>query len=241
MYKNVISLRDFYASRLGSLTQYHLGRKLLDMWPNVTGQRILGFGYATPYLTDFVETADRVIAAMPAQQGILHWPSESNNLVTLTDDDHLPFPDVFFDRIIVVHGMEFCGDTKDLLRGLWRVLADNGRLIIVTPNRRGVWSRVERTPFGSGHPYSAYQLTRLLQKNMFTPMGIEPALFFPPGQSRLLHSTVGMWENIGVRWCSQFSGVIVAEARKQIYAPTGTMIPVEKKKKRLGVTRPAEI
>ena len=31
-------------------------------------------GYATPYLIDFQERAQRVLAFMPAGQGVVHWP-----------------------------------------------------------------------------------------------------------------------------------------------------------------------
>ena len=46
-----------------------------------------------------------------------------------------------------------------LLREVWRVLAAGGRLLAVVPNRRGVWARIDTTPFGHGRPYSRSQIT----------------------------------------------------------------------------------
>ena len=52
---------------------------------------------------------------------------------------------------------------RELLREMWRVLAPNGRLLIVVPNRRGLWARVDTTPFGYGSPFSRSQLTKPAQ------------------------------------------------------------------------------
>ena len=59
---------------------------------------VLGLGYATPYLMPFREESQRIVSALPAPQGVLRWPREGPNLVTLTDEAELPFPDVSFDR-----------------------------------------------------------------------------------------------------------------------------------------------
>ena len=42
--------------------------------------------------------------------------------------------------------LEWSEKPRDLLRELWRVLAPNGRLLLVVPNRRGLWARVDTTP-----------------------------------------------------------------------------------------------
>src|SRR2546430_2803869 len=35
-------------------------------------------------------------------------------------------------------------EKKTMLKEVWRVLAGGGRLLIVVPNRRGVWARLDR-------------------------------------------------------------------------------------------------
>src|ERR1700737_3982393 len=60
-------------------------------------------------------------------------------------------------------------DPEGLLREVWRVLAPSGRLIAVIPNRRGVWTRTDNTPFGHGRPYSRAQINELLRQTWFTP------------------------------------------------------------------------
>ena len=39
-----------------------------------------------------------------------------------------------------------------LLRECWRVLRDDGRLLVVVPNRLGSWALFDHTPFGQGRP-----------------------------------------------------------------------------------------
>ncbi len=75
MWTDAVELRDFYASPLGGVANRMIGRCIRDFWPTVRGGRVLGLGYATPYLDTFRPEADRVIAAMPAAQGVLHWPA----------------------------------------------------------------------------------------------------------------------------------------------------------------------
>ena len=71
-------------------------------------------------------------------------------------------------------------DVRGLLKEIWRVLAGGGRVLIVAPNRRGIWARLDRTPFGSGRPYTLSQLSQLLRDEQFTPVASDHALFVPP-------------------------------------------------------------
>ncbi len=220
MWNDVVDLRDFYDTRLGQVARHLIRRRIRAMWLDMRGQTLLGLGYATPYLRQFRDEAARVISVMPAAQGVLPWPAGEPNLVTLADETELPLPDMSVDRVLLVHGVE-CGEhTRDMLREVWRVLGGSGRLLIVVPNRRGIWARMDRTPFGQGHPYSPPQLSRLLRDNLFTPVQSAQALFVPPTRSMALLSTAPAWERIGGRWLQRFGGVIVMEAAKQIYAGT---------------------
>lgn len=220
MWSDVVDLRDFYTSSLGYVARRAIGRRLRDMWPDVAGQRLLGLGYATPFLGSFLGKAERVLAMMPAAQGVLPWPPEGPNATTLCDEVDLPIPDLSIDRVLLVHALEHADGLRPFLREVWRVLAPSGRLIIVVPNRRGLWARFDSTPFGHGHPYTAGQLSRLLRDNLFTPVQTRSALFIPPFAWRLWLTSAGAWEQVGERWLTRFSGVVLMEVGKQIYAPT---------------------
>jgi hypothetical protein len=104
---------------------------------------------------------------------------------------------------------------------MWRVLAPEGRMILVVPNRRGVWARLDNTPFGHGRPYSRRQLDQLLTAAMFTPLDWGGALFFPPlGRQILLRSSTA-WERVGAGLSPAFCGVLIVEASKELMAPIG--------------------
>ena len=141
---------------------------------------MLGLGYPTPYLGLFREDSERCIAFMPAAQGVLKWPTARPTLATLVDEFSLPLPDAAVDRVLLVHALEMSDDPEGLLREVWRVLAPSGRVMAVIPNRRGVWTRTDNTPFGHGRPYSRSQITQLLRQTWFTPTGWGEALFMPP-------------------------------------------------------------
>ena len=59
-----------------------------------------------------------------------------------------------------------------MLAEVWRVLTPGGRLLVVVPNRAGLWARMENTPFGYGRPFSRKQLSRLMRDMQFSPTGL---------------------------------------------------------------------
>jgi SAM-dependent methyltransferase len=218
MWSDVIDLRDFYESGLGQTARRMIRRQIRAIWPDSHDMRVLGLGFATPYLRPFREETERVIAVMPSSQGVLPWPPEGPGLVCLADETDLPLPDRSIDRVLLVHALESTEQVRATLREVWRVLTDSGRLLVITPNRRGIWARLERTPFGQGRPYTPSQLSRLLRDNMYTPLQTAAALFMPPFQSRFVLRSAPAWEQIGERWFPTFAGVLMVEAAKQIYA-----------------------
>jgi SAM-dependent methyltransferase len=218
MASDVVDLRDFYRSALGQVARRMIRRAIQRVWPDLNGMRLLGIGYATPFLSALSSETERTLAVMPASLGVLRWPAEGRNLVTLSEEGELPFADYSIDRVVLVHALETSEEAGALLKEIWRVLAGGGRVLIVAPNRRGIWARLDRTPFGSGRPYTMSQLSQLLRDEQFTPVGADAALFIPPARSRMMLRAAPAWERIGNRWFPTFAGVLLVEATKQIYA-----------------------
>ncbi|MBR1089971.1 class I SAM-dependent methyltransferase [Bradyrhizobium manausense] len=226
---DVVDLREFYSRRLGIVARQMINRGIHERWPNAEGQRVLGIGYPTPYLGLFREDAERCIAFMPAAQGVLKWPTGRPALAALVDEFSLPLPDAAVDRILLVHALEMSDDPAALLREVWRVLSPSGRVIAVVPNRRGVWTRSDNTPFGHGRPYSRSQITDLLRQTWFTPTGWGEALFMPPYSGRWVLKSAQMWERAGAALSLPFAGVHIVEATKQVYRA----IPAKRERARL--------
>jgi SAM-dependent methyltransferase len=182
-------------------------------------------------------SAERVISAMPAPQGAIHWPREHANSCALVEDEALPFSDATFDRIMLVHALDHCSDPSAMLREVWRVLAPGGRVIVVVPNRRGLWARSELSPFGYGRPYSGSQLKELMKNCQFNVLSDSEALFMPPSRAVSIQRTARTWENLGRRFWPAFAGILILEAEKLVFRS----LPVDGKKSRLRVLRPVFI
>src|SRR5262249_8023391 len=216
MWTDVLDLNEFYRSTLGQMTVRLLRARLREVWPNVRGETVLGLGYATPFLRPFIDEAQRAMAFMPAQQGVVRWPREGRNLTAMVDEMDLPLPDRSVDRVLLIHALECTEQVRPMLREIWRVMADGGRLIVVAPTRAGLWSQVDRSPFYQGHPYSPGQLAALLRANMFDPMRRTRALFMPPTHSRLLLRMAPAVERFGQRWLGRLAGVSVIQSGQQL-------------------------
>ena len=226
---DVVDLRDFYGQRLGSVARHFVGRGIRRRWIDVRGQRVLGVGYGTPYLGLFREEAERCLAFMPAAQGVVKWPTAKPALSALVDELELPLPDSAVDRVLLVHALEMSQDATALLREIWRVMAAGGQLLAVVPNRRGLWARMDTTPFGHGRPYSRSQITHLLRETWFTPTSWGEALYVPPiSRGWFLRAAVA-WERTGATISAPFAGVHIVEATKQVYRA----IPAKREKRRL--------
>jgi SAM-dependent methyltransferase len=215
---DVLELRQFYASPLGRQVRRLLARRLAALPAPPAEARVLGLGFATPWLDAWRERAGATFAFMPAHQGALRWPASGAAATALVDEGALPLPDACIDMALVVHALELTPAREAMLRELWRVLAPSGHAVFIVPNRTGPWAGSDSVPFGHGRPFSRGQLERLLQEAMFTPVRMEPVLFMPPWKNRLLRSSPATWERVGRVLWPGFSGLILAEAVKQVYA-----------------------
>jgi SAM-dependent methyltransferase len=216
MRRDVLELRQFYASDLGRAARAMVGRKVIEAWGDARGLDVLALGYATPFVAPARHAARRVVGAMPAQQGVEIWPAGERNLTTLVGEDSLPFANALFDRILIVHGLEESPDALTLLREVWRVLAPSGRVVVAVAARNGLWANTERTPFGHGRPYSRSQLAELLREAELEPSGWTRALYVPP--VNWLAGWAEGFEQTGSRLWPGFAGLLLMEAVKQTFA-----------------------
>jgi SAM-dependent methyltransferase len=209
---------DFYGTTRGAVAARLLRERLLALWPDLRGQSVLGVGFAAPYLRVWRPQAARCIAVTPAQMGATRWPLGEPCLSCTAEEDALPFPDMSFDRVILVHGLEAAENARRLLRETWRVLKDDGRLLVVAPNRSGMWAYLESTPFGHGQPYSFGQIGRLLADSLYRVEQRDSALYLPPSHWRLVLRGSPVLERTGRRLLTGFAGVTITEAVKDLYA-----------------------
>ncbi len=232
---DVADLRAFYASPLGRVARRFVGRALVERWPDCAGRTVLGLGYATPYLGVWRPAAVRVLAFMPGPQGVVAWPRGGPNAAALVDPYDAPLPDSCVDRLLLAHALENADDPQALLEEAWRMLAPGGRLLVVAPNRRGLWARRDTTPFGQGRPYSRSQMRDMLRRTLFSPVAAADALYVPPFESRLFLGSAAAFERVGAALSLPGAGVHVVEATKELYRP----VPVRARARRAPVLAPA--
>lgn len=228
MIVNIISLKAFYGSTVGLKTSRLIFGSLEKIWASVPNERLLGLGFTFPYLDGFKGNTERTFAFMPAKHGAAVWPDRNQVATALVDERCLPLPDASIDRILIVHMLEFAENAEDLLQELWRVLVPNGRLVIVVPNRRGLWARFENTPFGHGEPYSRMQLQRLLRNTNFSLNAINQCLYSSPSPQRFPRFVSRFCSAFIQRLFPYFGGVLVVEAQKKLFQS----IPVSRERAR---------
>lgn len=199
-------IEDWYATPDGREAARLLVRAVTPLLNRGTTTRLLALGQTAPVLTRLHGLRHERVAMVVEQPRC--WPMTMPNRAVVADPERLPFDDALFDDALLIHALELVERPRVVLRELWRVMAPAGRLILVVPNRAGVWARVEALPFGRGHPYGRGGLTRLLEDCMFEVESWASALSAPP-VTRL------RWlERPLARFAPTLAGVHVVAARK---------------------------
>jgi SAM-dependent methyltransferase len=199
MRPSVTDLHRFYGSEVGRRVTARLLRLMKPVLAHQHHDRVLGLGYAGPYLDPLVGVVERVVLAMPPLQGVEPWPKGRPNLAVLAEPTALPWIDAVFDQVVMVHALEYADPARKVLREVWRVLSPSGRLLVITPNRSSLYTLVDSSPFGNGRPFSHTQLDQLLTEAMFEPVGWVKALAWPgfAGGPRIDRWTMKLAPRIG--------------------------------------------
>lgn len=221
MHLDVLDLRSFYyRTGLGRAAQRSIRDQVRMLWPDTRGMTVAGFGFAVPLLRPFIGEAERVIALMPGQQGVMPWPAGEPNLAVLCEETLWPIETETVNRLIVLHGLETSENPPAVIEEVYRTLAPEGRALFVVPNRAGLWSKNDATPFGFGRPYSLSQLEAQMKFHGFQAERHAAALFQPPSTKPFWMRTARIWEGMGRRLSNSLAGgVLLLEVKKQIPAP----------------------
>ncbi len=226
MHLDVNDLKTFYyRTRLGRAAQRVIQTRVMQTWPEAKGQTVVGFGFAVPLLRPYLGTARRVIGLMPAPQGVMAWPAGGDNVSVLCEDTRWPVPTGLVDRLVMMHGLETSETPSAVLDEARRVLGPGGRMLLILPNRAGLWARSDQTPFGYGRPYSLGQVEGQLKRHGFAAERHEVALFQPPTHRRFWLRAGPLCERVGRRLSNRYAGgVLLVEAVQEQFKPRGTPV-----------------
>jgi len=221
MQASAYDIKAFYTSRIARIVRRIMQERIREIWPDLHGFRVMGYGYPVPYMRMFMEEAERIFTVMPAAQGAHPWPHDMKNLVAVAEETEIPIETASVDRILMMHALEYSAQMHLNLAEMYRILKPNGRILLVVPNRAGMWAHAEWSPLGQGTPYSVTQLSHYLRENKFIQERVEEALFMPPYKTSMILKSASTFESLGKTFLPFVAGLHMVEASKQIYARTG--------------------
>jgi SAM-dependent methyltransferase len=228
MHLDVLDLREFYyRTKLGRVAQRAIRDQLVAFWPEeqLRARTVAGFGFTVPLLRPYLSSARRVISMMPAQQGVMPWPSGLPNVSVLCEETAWPLETGSIDRLVLMHGLDTTDSQTEVLQECYRVLGPGGKAVFILPNRSGLWARRDVTPFGYGRPYSYRQIETQLVRHSFRPERHAAALYGPPSEKRFWLRSAGLLERYGRRISrSVAGGVFLVEVSKVLPTPGGTPV-----------------
>ncbi len=217
-----VSLQDFkefYRTGAGKMALKTICENLDVDFSNNEGINMLGFGFTIPIIEKLASKPTLAINYCPvfgeSDVPVLSGLGQSARPDIIGDAQFFPFRDAEFQRIICLHAIEESDNPKQVLRELWRVLMPEGRLIMIVPNRRSVWARSDKTPFGHGRPFSRSQLMTLLGDAMFNVRSAKRILFTPPILCGSHNSISNGIETIGAKLMPTFGGLLYFELSKR--------------------------
>lgn len=214
---DVSDLIKFYSSPLGLIVQTKLIRLIEDFWGAKQCDTLAYHGFPFPLMDQSILKANRTIVLMHPQIGAMNWLRSGKNMTCLADDEALPLKDASLDRVILLHSLEHSHNPQAFLKEIWRALTPEGRIIVITPNRRSLWSHLDHTPFGHGNPYSMGQLCQILKESQFEicekkrSLRTFPSSFWNSPIPLLISSTLNHL------FAEKISGVVAVEAKKRVY------------------------
>lgn len=211
---DIIDLKEFYRSPLAGNVHSVIKEMLVRLRSTGCLRKTLFVGFGAPY----ADQTSHEFLLMQAHVGVLAWPDKPNNRALLAYENAWAFADHTFDEIIIVHGLEYAQHAGNVLDECYRCLCPEGRLVVIMPNRRGIWVRSDKTPFGVGQPCTLTQLSQALRKSEFIPIDVVRGLYTFPSSTWFGNLCSWIFECIASKTLQKFSGLVGVAAIKRVYA-----------------------
>lgn len=168
---------------------------------------------------------DRRIALFGSVRQYLadNWPDGPVDIATRAED--LPFASDSFDVVVLIHRLEFTGEPHQVLREAERVLAPEGRLLVVGFNPYSSWGvRHLWRPQAAGQPWTGQYIAQSRIEDWCRLLGLRTAgkqyLFHrPPWGGRRLHGRLRRWESVIGSTLPWLGAVHLTVARKHVVKP----------------------
>ena len=133
-----------------------------------TSGALLDVGGGTGRVSQALVSYATSVVVADVSEGMLRQAAEKKGLqVICSESERLPFPDMRFERILMVDALHHVANQAETLAELWRMLAPGGRLVIEEPDIHTLPVKVialaEKLALMRSHFLSAEQISRLIQ------------------------------------------------------------------------------
>lgn len=160
---------NFYQSKLGQEINSALIDKINSLKIDVYNKQILEVGYPLFEKTLTEKKAANVISCIiPKFIDQEFKIKQDDNNILVDNDSFLPFQNCSFDIIILNHSLEHSSNLTKFLKEVWRVLADGGIVIILTPSFFNVLRFLKKNPYYKTKSYFSFTLLKILKDNDFS-------------------------------------------------------------------------
>ena len=228
MYLDFLNYQKFYNSSIGKLLANHIERRLKKYCYLYDNQNIGCFGYSLPYL-NFLKNYNLSLSfCYSKRMGISSEDISKANKI-LIDEDRVPIQDSFFDHVFLIHYLENTYNTQLSLREIWRTLAPEGKLYIITPNKKSSWYLSSKSPFSTGNGFSKKQISKILNDSFFEIQSIERLVYFPNKDFHFVNKYKDLIDRLGSIFFKYFNGVYFCVVKKKIYANLTDQIQSKKR------------
>lgn len=222
MFNQINSSTIPYHSRQSS--EIYLNNKFLRLWPDLRALSLLTIG-KIPY--PFIQKS---APYFHVHGQFIH------NSQTITNQLHpsaiktccfsyhqFPFQECSFDRILYYPAFPInLYHLNQILRSYWQILKDDGKILLLLPNKLKWWGIFNLFTFyqNQKNSFSVYQLKNILKEHMFQLVYYEKIIYFPT-EIMNFFSIYGnkLFEFLG-HFFIPFGGAYhLIEIRKELYAP----------------------
>ena len=219
---SVTQLEKFYSqTKLGQNVRQTLINQIHTIWPDPVGGTLVGYGFVTPLLREFLDRGERVINLIPEQLGINHWPTSKPNVNVQVIESQWPIPSSGIERAIIMHGLEISDNYSNVLTECWRILAPEGQFILIVPNKTAIMSGGNETPFHIARQkrgFTLSQVKNLLKGHKFEILSHYPALFGSLGEGGGISEKLSkVFGDTCQNYSLNFGGVTIIVARKRVF------------------------
>ncbi|WP_193222330.1 class I SAM-dependent methyltransferase [Alkalilimnicola sp. S0819] len=211
------ALHDWFHTPLGRLLLDQEQAAVREALRGVYLQRVLQLGHlgaGRPLLAD--DALRRLYRGVGPQGGV-------GDL--LVDQDELPFQTSSLDAVILVHELDYNPQPHQLLREVNRILAPEGRLLVLGFNPWSLWGLSRYWVQGEDLPAAAQHVSVRRLQDWFsllglTPLATERLLFRPPWQNPRLQHWLRVLDRYGPRLLPWAGGAYLCSAQKRLRGVT---------------------